>query len=400
MDDALNTAGAVELTDTVIPAASDPSVQPPAGTTPAGTIPAQTMPASGPGESAPAQTPETSGPGESAPAQTQGTEAAGTGDGKTGEESGEKTGTLIETIEDFATGHIAAFGGICAGAGVTVALIVALIAALIRRGARKKRNKAKAPEMKVRVDKLHEQGARKDQQDCFAVSPAEFADRQGVLAIVADGMGGLEHGEQVSQAAVSAALNGFFTATGSHEQVLLELLRKAVEAVDRLLGPEGLKKSGSTMVMGLLRDGRFGFISVGDSRICLYRNGQLYKLNREHTYKSELAARAVSGEIKLSEVYEHPKSGGLTSYLGMGNIKYVDMPVCPMEVLPGDIFALMSDGVYNAVTDAELMGALAGSAPADSLRALVSSKGYINQDNYTAVILSVEEGVSKSERRK
>ena len=368
MDDALNTAGAVELTDTVIPAASDPSVQPPAGTTPAGTIPAQTMPASGPGESAPAQTPETSGPGESAPAQTQGTEAAGTGDGKTGEESGEKTGTLIET--------------------------------LIRRGARKKRNKAKAPEMKVRVDKLHEQGARKDQQDCFAVSPAEFADRQGVLAIVADGMGGLEHGEQVSQAAVSAALNGFFTATGSHEQVLLELLRKAVEAVDRLLGPEGLKKSGSTMVMGLLRDGRFGFISVGDSRICLYRNGQLYKLNREHTYKSELAARAVSGEIKLSEVYEHPKSGGLTSYLGMGNIKYVDMPVCPMEVLPGDIFALMSDGVYNAVTDAELMGALAGSAPADSLRALVSSKGYINQDNYTAVILSVEEGVSKSERRK
>ncbi len=320
-----------------------------------------------------------------------------------GNESENTTGTqtFAGQIIDFAAQHPAAFGGICAGAGVTAALLAALIVSLIRRALRKSR-KAKTPTGKITVKayKLHGQGARKDQQDCFGVSPTEFVDKQGVLAVVADGMGGLEHGDQVSQAAASAALNGFFTVSGSAENVLLELLKKAVSAVDGLLGPGGLKRSGSTIVMGLLRDMKFSFVSVGDSRICLYRNGDLYKLNREHTYKYELAAQAVSGSAQISDVYKHPKKGGLTSYLGMGDIKYVDMPTSPIDLHPGDKLVLMTDGVYNALTDSELAAALSDSAPADAVKKAVAAKGYTNQDNYTAVILSVEDSSRKSERRK
>ncbi len=334
----------------------------------------------------------------------------GEADGAQGTEDVPEEGSAaLQWIVDTADEHPLAFGGVCAGAGVTLALIVALIIALIvklvRRGRRKKADRAREDALRVQVVKLHEQGARKNQQDCFAVSPTEFADRQGVLAIVADGMGGLEHGERVSQAAVSAALNGFFTASGSHEQVLLDLLGRAVNDVDALLGPEGLTRSGSTMVMGLLRDGLFDFVSVGDSRICLLRDGALYLLNREHTYKAELAARAVSGSIELRQVYEHPKTGGLTSYLGMGNIKYVDMPTKPLPVRAGDKLVLMTDGVYNALADRELVTALSGAAPAEELRTLIASKGYTNQDNYTAVVLSLNrardrKAGAKTKRRK
>lgn len=309
----------------------------------------------------------------------------------------QETASVIEKVQLFADENPLAFGGICAAVGVALALVIALVAALIVRGRRKNRgdgkigSAARKPAVRIRVEKLHEQGARKNQQDCFAVSPAEFADKQGLLAIVADGMGGLEHGERVSQAAVSAALNGFFTASGSHEQVLLDLLGRAVSDVDALLGPGGLTRSGSTMVMGLLRDGLFDFVSVGDSRICLYRDGALYQLNREHTFKYELAARAVSGAVELRQVYEHPKAGGLTSYLGMGDIKYVDMPTHPLPVRDGDKFVLMTDGVYNAVTDQELIRALSGTSVPEDLRTLITSKGYTNQDNFTAVILSVGE---------
>ena len=330
------------------------------------------------------------------------TDGQASGD-STGTEAENTTGTqtFAEQIQDFAAQHPAAFGGICAGAGVTAALLAALIVSLIRRALRKSR-KAKTPTGKITLKayKLHGQGARKDQQDCFGVSPTEFVDKQGVLAVVADGMGGLEHGERVSQTAASAALDGFFTTSGSAENVLLELLKKSVEAVDKMLGPGGIKRSGSTIVMGLLRDMKFSFVSVGDSRICLFRNGELYKLNREHTYRYELAAQAVSGSGKISDVFGHPKKGGLTSYLGMGEIKYVDMPTSPIDVHPGDKLVLMTDGVYNALTDSELMAALSDVAPADAVKRAVAAKGYTNQDNYTAVILSVEDSSQKSERRK
>ena len=281
-------------------------------------------------------------------------------------------------------------------AGIALGAVLAIvIGAIVRRLRRKRAARAivevtgETSGFQLSVEKLHEQGARKNQQDCFAVSPLEFRDQKGVLAMVADGMGGLSNGDKVSQAAVTAALNEFFTAQGTPEQVLLTLLNRSAAAVNRVLGSGGLGSGGTTMVMGLIRDGAFHCLSVGDSRICLYRGGVLYQLNREHIYSNELAVRFVNDETSLQEVYSHPKRGGLTSYLGMGDIRYVDLPAQPVAVRPGDRFILMCDGVYNALTEQELAAALnAGDgAVADALRTAIQAKNYANQDNYTAVIL-------------
>ena len=281
--------------------------------------------------------------------------------------------------------------GLClASAGIALGVVLAIISGVVtRRLRRRKRASAKAAELRLSVEKLHEQGARKNQQDCFAVSPLEFQDQQGVLAMVADGMGGLSNGDKVSQAAVSAALDGFFTARGTPEQILLELLNRAAAAVNRTLGPGGMRTGGTTMVMGLIKDGAFHCLSVGDSRICLYRGGVLYQLNREHIFRNELAVRFVNDETSLQEVYGHPKAGGLTSYLGMGDIRYVDLPAQSVAVWPGDRFILMCDGVYNALSEEELAEILnaENGAVAEALRAAIQSKNYANQDNYTAVIL-------------
>ena len=239
------------------------------------------------------------------------------------------------------------------------------------------------------VGKLHRQGARPSQQDCFSVSPAEFIPSLGLLAVVADGMGGLTDGDKVSQTAVAAIMNGFYAARGQPEEVLLTLLGLANSEVNRLLGPDGCGKSGSTLVAGLVRDGRFYTLSVGDSRVCLYRDGTLYQLNREHIFLHELEQRAVNGEDSLQAAYSHPRRAGLTSYLGMGRLRYVDMPAGPIDIHIGDKFLLMSDGVYNALAQAELTACL--SAPAEEAAVLleqaIRAKNYSNQDNYTAVIL-------------
>lgn len=244
------------------------------------------------------------------------------------------------------------------------------------------------PPLEIAVEKLHEQGARKSQQDSFFVSPAEMIPSHGLLAVVADGMGGLSGGDQVSQTAVTAVMEGFYTAQGTPEQVLLALLTRANRAVNDLLGPDGLRTGGSTLVAGLIRDGNFYSLSVGDSRICLYRDGALWQLNREHIFRDELYLRAVNGEAALSEAVGHPQASGLTSFLGMGELKYVDLPARPVRVRTGDLFLLMSDGVYNALSDEELTAALdRDEGAADALRAAIEAKGYSNQDNYTAVLL-------------
>lgn len=282
-----------------------------------------------------------------------------------------------------------------AGLGLAAGLLLAGIAALIGRALRRKKVPARSPSGQVAVEKLHEQGARKSQQDSFFVSAGQermpgdvIRTGPGLLAVVADGMGGLADGDKVSQAAVSAIANGFYQTQGGPEEVLLSLLEQANRAVNTLLGPEGLRRSGSTLAAGLFREGAFYYLSVGDSRICLFRDGALYQLNREHVYRNELYTDAVNGLYSLSEAERHPKGGGLTSYLGMGEVKYVDLPAQPVAVREGDVFLLMSDGVYNALAEEELKAALSapGSA-ADALRGAIQAKGYANQDNYTAVIL-------------
>lgn len=243
----------------------------------------------------------------------------------------------------------------------------------------------------IKIGKLHEQGARSGQQDCFGVSDESLIESRGLLSVVADGMGGLSDGDKVSAAAVEAILDSFTLYQGrcTPQQELLLLTSQAMESVGRLLGPSGFGRSGSTLVMGILRENMFSFLSVGDSRISLYRNGVLMQLNREHIYRNQLALNAVNGEIPFQEIYTDQRGSGLVSFLGMGPLKYLDIPAEPVKLLPGDKIILMSDGVYNALENSELEKCLAGEPEkaAEDIRLAIQEKGYENQDNYTAVII-------------
>ena len=296
------------------------------------------------------------------------------------------------------------------GLGVIAGILIGAVGAILLRKLRKKKSKTEAaadkksaeaypatleiaaePVSEIRISKLHEQGARSSQQDSFAASPKELLPSKGVLAVVCDGMGGLQDGDKVSQAAVSAMLNGFLELQGDPSRVLLALLAKANRAVNYLLGPAGQRRSGTTMVAGILKDSKFSYLSVGDSRICLYRAGQLIQLNREHVYGNDLVTDAVNDLTGFREVWTNPQQGALTSFLGMGELKYIDIPAQPVQVLAGDKLILMSDGVYNALTPEEMTAALAlpSGEDTEALRAAIDAKHYEHQDNYTAVVLTV-----------
>lgn len=281
-------------------------------------------------------------------------------------------------------------------AGVLLVIIVILLSICIRQKRKKQSAVMVLPETgkpveTIQVGKLHEQGERTEQQDCFGVSDVSLMQSHGVLAVVADGMGGLTDGGRMSMAVVESILDSFFLYQGNCtlEQQLLMLAQKAVESVNAQIAPSDLKKHGSTLVMGLIRESTFSFLSVGDSRICLYRNGILMQLNREHIYRNTLALEAINGEIALQEVYSDQRGSGLTSFLGMGALQHVDFPAEPVQLISGDKLLLMSDGVYNALDKDELAKCL-NAEPEEAverIRMAIQEKAYANQDNYTAVVI-------------
>lgn len=283
-------------------------------------------------------------------------------------------------------------------AALAAAVIIALVIVIVVLKKRKKHGPEpialtqldESPNMEgISIGKLHAQGKRSSQQDSFFVSPAEMIPTHGLLAIVADGMGGLSNGDRVSQTAVSTMAEAFYNIKGEPMLLLLALLERANLAVNNLLGQSGRNKSGSTVVAGLIKDSKFYYLSVGDSRICLYRNGTLFQLNREHVFRNDLLVQTVNGEKTFQAAVSDKSGAGLTSFLGMGKLKYVDIPASPIDIQPGDRFLLMSDGVYNALPEEELKTHLNKSPEdaAQSIGAAIEAKGYTSQDNYTAVIL-------------
>lgn len=249
------------------------------------------------------------------------------------------------------------------------------------------------PKSGYSVGRLHSIGRRSGQQDSFAVSDVEdesLCREKGVIAIVADGMGGLADGDKISSMVTLSLFRHFHERpiVGTAGDVLLQMLKEANEEVNRFLGGKQ-GKCGSTLVAGIVRDKKCYWISVGDSHIYLYRGGSLMQLNREHVYGADLDAKAANGEISREEAMRDPQRGALTSYIGMGRLEKVDRNLTPLTLQTGDRLLFMTDGVFGTLSEKQIAEAMHYPVE-ESVRLMdeaIRAVGKSNQDNYTAVIL-------------
>ena len=276
------------------------------------------------------------------------------------------------------------------GAVLITAVLTACITCLIHKLRNPKSSSGSLP-TKISYGQLQNIGKRANQQDSMAVLEIDG----GLLAVVADGMGGLRNGELVSQRIVQTlSMEAKRLRTNQLQGNMLPLVSRANDEVNRLLGPNGLYKSGSTMVAAVADLNQLSWVSVGDSRIYLYRAGKLLQLNREHNYEADLLIQAVNHQISFQEAWNHPKKASVSSFLGMGNLKYVDEMQSPVRTVKGDRFLLCSDGVYNALNDRQIERILAENRDPDQaaqkLEEAVLRAGNIHQDNFSAAILCYE----------
>lgn len=243
-------------------------------------------------------------------------------------------------------------------------------------------------------------GSRSSQQDAFGFSDkddAEFVVHGGVLAVVADGMGGMANGGEASHLAVRAFLHAYMAklADEAVPMALHRALDEANQTVITLAHEVGEENVGTTLVAAVIHDDALHWVSVGDSRLYLWRKEQLTQLNQDHIYANDLDRDAASGYISPEEAENHPERASLTSYLGLDCLESIDQSPIPFRLLVGDRLFLCSDGLYAALEEIEIAPLFKHEAQrsAEDLITLALAKERPNQDNLTVAILACDSGL-------
>ena len=252
-----------------------------------------------------------------------------------------------------------------------------------------------SPLLSYQVANLQQKGARPYQEDSFAfVNALDVTEirENGLMAIVADGMGGMEAGKQVSEMAVSCMVSAFGQMQRNGD--LAVQLRNAVVAADDALVQRFKSGGGTTLISCIIYDQKLYFASVGDSYLYLARGGNLYRLNREQNYRHQLYAEAIAaGSIDPTEADQDPDGHRLSAFLGMGGLPDLDYLRRPLPLRDGDILLLCSDGVGGVVTESQIIQNLSSSSAAEmclNLDESVRRAAHVHQDNYTALVIRCE----------
>lgn len=233
---------------------------------------------------------------------------------------------------------------------------------------------------------------RQNNEDAFLCEPG-----LGLYA-VADGMGGHAGGEVASEMAIQGLRRAIadipdarFLADPSleHRSELLSFLSRTVASLNAAIYARGqadpnLRGMGCTLDVALIRGRSLFLAHVGDSRVYGLLGGTLYPLTEDHTFGQTLLS---GGAMTVEEVSQHPQRNLLMRALGI--YPKVEVDTAYLDIAPGDVFLLCSDGVHGVVEPATIEAALR--KPSDfAARTLIhAALDAGGRDNATAVVVHV-----------
>lgn len=227
--------------------------------------------------------------------------------------------------------------------------------------------------------------------------------------VVADGMGGHNHGEVASQIAVETILAsvaesrkdgedttlplGYDSDLRSHSNRLKRSIHLAHDEVLAAIRRDGSLLGMGTTVVGAIHDRDVLAIAhVGDSRGYRLREGHLELLTQDHTWVNE---QVVAGYLSEEQAKSHPLKNVVTRALGGDSDVVVD--VLETRARPGDLFLLCSDGLTTMLSDQEIHQRLSASESLEEKcrRLIHDANARGGFDNITVVLLEV---LSEEER--
>ena len=213
---------------------------------------------------------------------------------------------------------------------------------------------------------------------------------RGAVAALADGVGGMRHGEVASRMAVEIALTTFREAPEGQtpQQLITQMFNAANIAVyDRGMEGPVSSRMATTLAVVVLRNNEIAAGNVGDSRVYLVRKTDIRQLSTDHTY---VGMQQKFGLISESDAKASENRSILTRSVGQDPVIRTDVE--STAAMKGDRVVLCSDGLYTYVADGEIAEIVSRLSPAQACRRLVAlAEQRGTTDNVSVSVLQIDE---------
>lgn len=223
---------------------------------------------------------------------------------------------------------------------------------------------------------------RKNNQDSGYASPT--------LMVVADGMGGAAAGDLASTVVIRQLqqVDGSYSGEEMLEVFAGAIIKASDTIADLIESDPALEGMGSTVCGAFFDGSRLGIANIGDSRGYLFRDGDLVRLTRDHSWVQTLVDE---GRITENEALVHPHRSLILRVVN-GNPKH-EPDLMLHDVQPGDRYLFCSDGLCGLVDDPVIASKLAITDRDEALAALTQTAlEHGGLDNITIVVADVVSG--------
>ena len=233
---------------------------------------------------------------------------------------------------------------------------------------------------------------RENNEDCFYIPTPAGKER---YVMVADGMGGHIGGE-VASSTCRDAIHSHVQEGYARGLRGPELLRDAISRAnwdiwDKARRHARYRGMGTTLVLAMIDGSEWVLAHVGDSRIYLFRDGQLAQLTSDHTMVQEMVR---SGFLTEEQAARHPQRHLITRAMGVDDL--VEPDIVRLNAQAGDVMLLCSDGLTDTLTAEDILVLLSLPDPlekrANRLISVANQRG--GPDNVTVVLAELKEGKS------
>ncbi|WP_327310759.1 MULTISPECIES: MerR family transcriptional regulator [unclassified Streptomyces] len=209
------------------------------------------------------------------------------------------------------------------------------------------------------------------------------------LLAVADGFG--PQGAPAGAAAVDALkyLETDSIPAGGLLNVLEDAIDRAGQAVRGIAGTgPSPEEAGTTLTAMLWTGSQLALVHIGDSRVYLLRDGELFQITQDHTMVQSMVDE---GRLSPEEAASHPQRSLLIRALGRGADGTPDVRL--HDARQGDRYLLCSDGLSTVVPAEEIRRVLTGTGePEQATRELIAlANGSGGPDNTSCVVADIVE---------
>lgn len=229
---------------------------------------------------------------------------------------------------------------------------------------------------------------RKSNQDYTATFTNQ---KNQLLALLADGMGGHQAGDIASRQAVEEIGIAWEATTIDDSEKAVQWFLQHIQQANQRIFEKGqsqptLSGMGTTLEVVTILDNHLALAHVGDSRIYLFREQRLIALTEDHSLVNALLK---SGEITQEMAENHPRKNIITRSLGMPGSLEVDVAIHKIE--DHDQLLLCSDGLTNMVSEPKITQILleAASLQDASQRLIEEANAKGGLDNITVLLIDV-----------